>query len=138
MWRILAYIVATADLGVLSVAAAVSAWCSLTVAADFLYLAIVPLAIAGLQGLMAVYLLARGRTRLLLGWCLGSLAGLIGGLILLVLLGVVALKTGHGTLAAAVLLMAVAPQLVFSVGPLAGLLLVWICQRLAVLAARAR
>lgn len=130
-WAVIAYVVTTLDLIVIAAIIGVSAWQAFSVDNDWLVVPIVPLAIAILQGLVAVYLLHRQQPRFLLGWCLGSLVGLACAVVLLVSLGVLALKSGHGALVATVLLMAVLPQLAFSSGPLAGLPLAWLWHRWA-------
>ncbi|MGB2754670.1 MAG: hypothetical protein WBD75_01975 [Phycisphaerae bacterium] len=121
----------TLDLIAIAAIIGVSAWKAFSVDNDWLIITLVPLAIATLHGLMAVYLLLRRQPLFLLGWCLGSLVGLACAVVTLVSLFVIGVKGGHGTLVGAFFLMAVLPQLVFSSGPLAGLLLVWLWHRWA-------
>ena len=130
-WAVITYVVTTLALTVIAAIIGASVWQAFSVDKEWLVVPLVPLTIAIVQGLVAVYLLLRRQLPLLLGWCLGSLVGLACAVVLLVSLGVLALKSGHGALVATVLLMAVLPQLAFSSGPLAGLPLVWLWHRWA-------
>ena len=128
-WRAATLVAFLVTLGLLAVVVGLSAWAAASVAEDKRILAVIPLAIAVLQAAAAGFLLWRRQPRLLLGWCLGSMAGLTCAVVLAVYLGWIALRSSYGALVAAVFLMAVGPQAVFSAGPLAVLPFAWLWQR---------
>ena len=130
-WRVMAYALAVVDLLLLAGVIVISVWIAVAAHKDLFSLAVAGTAIAALQLLVALCLLAFRQPRLLLGWCAGSLLGMACAVVILVSLGGLALKSGHGALVGALVLGATLPQLALSGGPLTVLPLLWIWQRWA-------